>query len=124
MSLFSLRRRQHYHQQQQQQQQQQHQHQHQHHAALASGSRLQRLEEAQEAEDKLTHNPTLALFGAKDGLVPANKVRAWLGRLQAQGAVRLEAQQISGAGHFWAERGVLGELRAGVGRFAEGVLER
>ncbi|PHH68149.1 hypothetical protein CDD82_803 [Ophiocordyceps australis] len=103
----------HRHGQQQQQQQQQR---HSHSAATPS-----RPTEAQDAEAKFTRHPTLIVYGEKDGLVAAGKVRAWIGRLEAQGAVGLDARGVLGAGHFWVESGVLGELRAGVAAFAEGL---
>lgn len=80
------------------------------------------------AEAKLVRNPTLAVYGDRDGFVSAGKLRAWVARLTAggegeDGGSSFRGHEVATAGHFWAEEGVLGEMRGVVGGFAGRVLE-
>ncbi|POR39061.1 GPI transamidase component PIG-S [Tolypocladium paradoxum] len=78
------------------------------------------------AETKLVRNPTLAVYGDRDVFVSVGKLRAWVARLTAGGegeGSRFRGHEVATAGHFWAEEGVLGEMRGVVGGFARRVLE-
>lgn len=55
------------------------------------------------AEDKLTQNPTLAVYGDHDVFVSARKLREWATRLQTLENSHFHAIEVSGAGHFWAQ---------------------
>ncbi|PHH75086.1 hypothetical protein CDD80_2637 [Ophiocordyceps camponoti-rufipedis] len=70
------------------------------------------------AHTQLTRHPSLAVFGTRDGLVSAAKVRAWTKRLEAAPGSSFRALEVTQAGHFWAEPGALAELVAVVGAFA------
>lgn len=72
---------------------------------------------------KLTENPTLAIFGDRDGFVPASRLRAWASRMQAVRGSRFHAVEVSTGGHFWIEEGVLGKLLGAVRGFSAGLLE-
>ncbi|PHH85123.1 hypothetical protein CDD83_870 [Cordyceps sp. RAO-2017] len=69
-------------------------------------------------EAKLVGNPTLAVYGDRDALVPAGKLRAWSGRLEALHGSLFRALEVASAGHFWAEDGVLEEMKQAAGQFA------
>lgn len=71
---------------------------------------------------KLTENPTLAIFGDRDGFVPASRLRAWAGRMQGVRGSRFHAVEVSTGGHFWIEEGVLGKLVGAVKGFSGGLL--
>lgn len=71
-----------------------------------------------EAHTQLTRHPSLAVFGTRDGLVSAAKVRAWTKRLAAAPGSSFRALEVAHAGHFWVEPGALAELVAVVGAFA------
>lgn len=77
---------------------------------------------ALQAEHKLVSNPTLAVFGDQDVFVAVKKLRDWTKRLQAAPASRFLAHEISTAGHFWTEDGVLYTMRDAVRTFAGGLL--
>ncbi|KAG5929885.1 hypothetical protein E4U42_004077 [Claviceps africana] len=63
------------------------------------------------AEKKLVENPTLAVFGDKDVFVPVGKLRTWAAGLSAGRGSRFTAWEVAGAGHFWAEEGVLQSMK-------------
>ncbi|KAH8906461.1 hypothetical protein BR93DRAFT_880780 [Coniochaeta sp. PMI_546] len=77
---------------------------------------------ASEAEHKLVSNPTLAVYGDQDVFVAAKKLREWAQRLETTPKSRFRAHEISTAGHFWTEEGVLYIMRDAVRTFAEGLL--
>ena len=54
----------------------------------------------------------LAIFGDQDVFSSAKKTRDWAERLREESRERFSAVEIAGAGHFWHEHGVEGELRA------------
>lgn len=74
-------------------------------------------------DHKLTENPTLAIFGDRDGFVPASRLRAWAARMQGVRGSRFHAVEVSTGGHFWIEEGVLGKLVGAVRGFSGGLLE-
>ena len=63
------------------------------------------------AEDKFQKHPTLAIYGDKDLFTSHKKLRKWAERLMAHGDSRFTCREIKGAGHFWHEEGVDGQLR-------------
>lgn len=79
--------------------------------------------EDEAAEEKLVRHPSLAIYGDKDVFVPATKLRAWADRLSAQPGSQFHAEEIATAGHFWAEEGVLYQMKDQVDRFADSLLQ-
>jgi pimeloyl-ACP methyl ester carboxylesterase len=77
---------------------------------------------AWEAEHKLVNNPSLAVYGDQDIFVPVKKVREWAQRLQGTPGSRFSAHEISTAGHFWTEEGVLYIMRDALKTFARELL--
>lgn len=76
-----------------------------------------------EAEEKLVHNPTLAIYGDRDGFVPVRKLRDWASRLQAVPGSKFRAHEVSSANHFWAQGNVASTLREAVRAFATSLLD-
>jgi alpha/beta superfamily hydrolase len=76
-----------------------------------------------EAEDKLVHNSTLAIYGDRDGFVPVRKLRDWASRLEAMQDSKFRAHEVSSASHFWAQRNVASTLREAVRSFAASLLD-
>lgn len=74
-------------------------------------------------ETKLVMNPTLAVYGDRDGFVAAAKLRTWARRLSAQEGSQFRAIEVRSAGHFWHEEGVLLQLQTAVEDFAKSVLD-
>ena len=72
---------------------------------------------------KLTQNPTLAIFGDTDVFVSVAKLRGWAGRMQGRHESRFHAVEVSTAGHFWVEEGVLDKMLGAVSGFSRGVFE-
>ncbi|KAI1771261.1 Alpha/Beta hydrolase protein [Hypoxylon cercidicola] len=75
-------------------------------------------QEDTEAEAKLTKNPTLVIYGDQDGFLSMKKMRDWTGQLSSTEGTQFYHVEVSGAGHFWIEEGVLYELREAVFSFA------
>lgn len=73
-------------------------------------------------ELKLTQNSTLAIFGDKDVFVPVAKLRGWAQRLQGARESRFHAVEVSTAGHFWVEEGVLDKMVGAVSGFSRGLV--
>ncbi|KAK4208154.1 Alpha/Beta hydrolase protein [Rhypophila decipiens] len=76
-----------------------------------------------EADDKLTRNPTLAVYGDRDIFVAARKIREWASRLDRVPGSRFRAHEVSGAGHFWNEGDVAYTMRDAVRTFGRELLE-
>ncbi|PFH62680.1 hypothetical protein XA68_12551 [Ophiocordyceps unilateralis] len=74
------------------------------------------------AQAQLMAHPSLAIFGTRDALVPAAKVRAWAQRLAAGPGSGFGALEVAQAGHFWTEAGALAEAAAAVREFATGLV--
>ncbi|KAI1849197.1 hypothetical protein JX266_005158 [Neoarthrinium moseri] len=74
------------------------------------------------SETKLARNPTLAVYGDQDGFLTLRKFREWTTKLKAHEDSRFCDKEVSGAGHFWVEEGVMYELRNAVGAFATELL--
>lgn len=58
-------------------------------------------------------HPTLAVFGSRDSLSPAQKVRAWA-KAEAKRDSSFAYQEIEGAGHFWNQAGVLEKMQLAI----------
>jgi len=80
------------------------------------------------AEAKLRQNPTLAVYGNQDIFVAVSKLRSWKIRMEAAdgdpsgdaappGSSGFQGREVDGAGHFWIEEGVLGQMIGWVGEF-------
>ncbi|KAK4100410.1 hypothetical protein N658DRAFT_497407 [Parathielavia hyrcaniae] len=78
--------------------------------------------DAAEPEDKLVQNPTLAVYGDRDGFVPVKKLRDWASRLETIPGSKFRAHEVSSANHFWAQRNVAATLREAVAAFAASLL--
>lgn len=75
-----------------------------------------------EAEEKLVRNPTLAVFGDTDVFVASHKLRGWAARIEGRQGSKFKAHEITTAGHFWVEEGVLYRMRDEVAAFADKIL--
>ncbi|KAF2453896.1 Alpha/Beta hydrolase protein [Lineolata rhizophorae] len=58
-----------------------------------------------EVEARLTKSRTLAVFGDRDAFTSVKKLRPWAEALNTKSGGLFESREISGAGHFWMERG-------------------
>ncbi|KAK3319743.1 Alpha/Beta hydrolase protein [Cercophora scortea] len=76
-----------------------------------------------EAEDKLVHNPTLAVYGDRDGFVAARKLRDWASRLERVPGSQFRAHEVSGAGHFWTQGKAAYIMRDAIKAFVEDILK-
>ncbi|KAJ6781487.1 hypothetical protein PWT90_02691 [Aphanocladium album] len=83
-------------------------------------SRARRPEE-DPAEAKLVLNPTLAVYGDGDMFVLPYKAREWVARLSGAEESKFQGVEVSTAGHFWAEEGVLEKLLQLVEDFVHGL---
>ncbi|XXH02968.1 Lipase 5 [Hypoxylon texense] len=75
-----------------------------------------------EAEAKLRRNPTLVVYGSQDGFLSLKRMRDWTRQLSSTDESQFRHVEVSGAGHFWLEEGVLYELREAVFSFASGLI--
>ncbi|KAH6615469.1 hypothetical protein B0J18DRAFT_437399 [Chaetomium sp. MPI-SDFR-AT-0129] len=75
-----------------------------------------------EAEDKLVHHTTLAIYGDRDGFVPVRKLREWASRLENVDGSKFRAHEVSSATHFWAPNNVALTLRNAVNTFGASLL--
>lgn len=75
--------------------------------------------EAEAAELKLVRNPTLVVYGDQDGMAQVHKFREWAARLKAHAGSQFLDVEISGAGHFWWEEGVIYQLRSAIETYAK-----
>ncbi|KAI1413069.1 Alpha/Beta hydrolase protein [Hypoxylon sp. FL1857] len=71
-----------------------------------------------EAEAKLMKHPTLAIYGDQDGFLALKKMRDWTAQLSSAEGSQFDHVEVSGAGHFWIEEGVVYELKEAVSSFA------
>lgn len=75
-----------------------------------------------EHETKLTVDPTLAIFGDDDVFVSVKKLRTWGESLaetrNGKGESQFRCVEVSGAGHFWHDRGALRILQDEIKGFA------
>lgn len=56
---------------------------------------------------QLTLNPTLVVYGDRDGFMGLRKMREWTRQLSEVEASRFRYVEVAGAGHFWAESDVI-----------------
>lgn len=61
---------------------------------------------------------SLAIFGDQDLFASAKKIRDWSAYLKAEHGSRFSSVEVSGAGHFWVEKGVEKQLRATLSEWA------
>lgn len=61
--------------------------------------------------DQLSGHRTLALFGDEDTFTSVRKLRQWSAELGRMAHSQFRGCEIEGAGHFWREEGVEGEVR-------------
>ncbi|KAI0150135.1 Alpha/Beta hydrolase protein [Hypoxylon sp. NC0597] len=80
-------------------------------------------QEETEAEMKLMKHPTLAIYGDQDGFLTLKKMRDWTTQLSSAEGSQFHHIEVSGAGHFWVEEGVVYELRQAVSSFAASLTE-
>lgn len=57
-----------------------------------------------EIHDKLTSNPTLALFGDSDSFVGVKRFRSWAEKNKEDAGELFTSREVQGAGHFWNRR--------------------
>jgi hypothetical protein len=74
-----------------------------------------------DVEKKLVENETMAIFGDEDIFSTIKKLRLWADRLGSDTNSRFRHVEIGGAGHFWHEEGVAGQMEANVVRFVSGL---
>ncbi|XWW99815.1 hypothetical protein V2A60_007827 [Cordyceps javanica] len=74
------------------------------------------------AEAKLVRHPTMAVHGDADLFVLPYKAREWVARLAGAPGSLFRGVEVPGAGHFWAEEGVLEQLLDLVGEFIRGLV--
>lgn len=66
---------------------------------------------ASRADEKFQRHPTLAIYGEKDVFTSYKKHQRWAEQLMAKADSRFTCREIKGAGHFWHEKGVDGQMR-------------
>lgn len=67
--------------------------------------------EQSEEEIKLVSNHTLAIYGDTDVFTSTRKLRIWSDRLKSANGSSFQSEEISGAGHFWHEEGLVYLMR-------------
>jgi hypothetical protein len=72
-----------------------------------------------EEERKLINNNTLAIFGDHDVFTSTKKLRSWASRLSNAKESHFIYAEISEAGHFWQEDGVVGKLKGALNEFVQ-----
>lgn len=70
------------------------------------------------AEQKMLRNPTLAVYGDCDAFISPPKMRTWTSELARRERSQFHASEVSTAGHFWIEEGVMVRLKEIVDDFA------
>lgn len=61
---------------------------------------------------------SLAIYGDQDIFASAKKTRDWCDALKAEYGPKFSGVEVSGAGHFWVEKGVEKQLRAALSEWA------
>ncbi|KKA26790.1 hypothetical protein TD95_003162 [Thielaviopsis punctulata] len=77
---------------------------------------------SENAEAKLWRHPTLAVFGDNDMFVPIAKLRAWKTKLSSMPDSKFVGQEISGASHFWVERGSMHIMKMLIREFSASLI--
>ncbi|OTA68681.1 hypothetical protein K449DRAFT_386999 [Hypoxylon sp. EC38] len=80
-------------------------------------------QEETEAEMKLMKHLTLAIYGDQDNFLTLKKMRDWTTQLGSAEGSKFYHIEVSGAGHFWVEEGVIYELRQAIYSFAARLTE-
>ncbi|KAI5851760.1 Alpha/Beta hydrolase protein [Durotheca rogersii] len=75
-------------------------------------------QEATEAEDKLIANPVVVIYGNRDIFLSMRRIQDWTNRLCNVEGSNFHHIMIPGAGHFWAEDGVISKLSQAINSFA------
>ena len=73
-------------------------------ASLHSGHMAQ-------GEAKFLDNPTLLIYGDKDVFASQRRLRKWAETLKSEPKSLFQFHEVTGAGHFWRERGVETQMR-------------
>ncbi|KAF2823251.1 hypothetical protein CC86DRAFT_298621 [Ophiobolus disseminans] len=63
-------------------------------------------------QDVLSKHATLAIYGDQDMFASAKKLRSWCAQMRDASRVHFSSVEVTGAGHFWVEKGVEAKLRA------------
>ena len=74
-------------------------------------------------DHKLQKHPTLAIYGDKDSFTSQKKLRKWAEHLKEASVSQFRFSEIPGAGHFWHEEGVEGQLRGVIRNWIANVVE-
>jgi alpha/beta superfamily hydrolase len=72
-----------------------------------------------EIHDKLTRNPTFALFGDSDSFLGVKRFRAWAEKIEEDAGELFMYREVQGAGHFWNRREDVKVLRDEVAAWAK-----
>lgn len=72
--------------------------------------------------EKLTSATTLAIYGDKDFFTSHKKLRKWAEHLAEIPESRFRFREIGGAGHFWNEQGVEGQMRSAIRDWIQDIL--
>ena len=72
---------------------------------------------------KLQKHPTLAIYGDKDFFTSQKKLRKWAEQLNEASESQFRFSEIQGAGHFWREVGVEGQLRGVIRNWIANVVQ-
>ena len=73
-------------------------------------------------EEKLTIYTTLAIYGDKDFFTSQKKLRKWAEHLAGERRSRFRFREVAGAGHFWHEQGVEGQMRSAIRDWTQDIL--
>lgn len=73
-------------------------------------------------KENLTSFTTLAIYGDKDFFTSQKKLRKWAEHLAGVPESRFRFREIVGAGHFWHEQGVEGQMRSAIRDWTRDIL--
>jgi pimeloyl-ACP methyl ester carboxylesterase len=79
--------------------------------------------ESDDSQQELARNPTVMVYGDQDVFMAAKKQRQWARGLESVPGSLFRAHEVSTAGHFWIEEGVLNILQDAVRTFGEELLQ-
>ncbi|KAI0434908.1 Alpha/Beta hydrolase protein [Xylaria sp. FL1042] len=68
-------------------------------------------------ETPLASNPTLVIYGERDGFISYGKMREWTRQLSGADASEFHHVEVAKAGHFWTENDVVYQLRDAICTF-------
>ena len=78
----------------------------------------------EELQERLSTNPSLAVFGSSDIFTSTKKLRSWAQSISAHPNSSFQFVEIDCAGHFWHEDGVEKRLRLAVREWIRGLVMR